>query len=234
VSLITKYDPDGHPLWARSLGGTNRAGATGLAVLNPGSVFLAGTCYGPSQFGTFKLAPENTQDMYVARLAGIEPPALPEIVAQPQSQKVKAGTTAAFAVQTAASGIPLSYQWYFNGTNAVSGVRSASLNLSNAQFAAAGNYSVNVANAYGSITSVPATLTVFLTEAATLNSMTFRAGSNQVQFQINGVAGFQYVVEASADLLSWVPVSTNTAPDLFSDPDAGNFNQRFYRVVWQP
>lgn len=234
VSLIAKYDPAGNPLWARSLGGTNRAGARGLAIRDPGAIFLAGTFYGPSQFGRFNLTAENLQGMYVTRLAGTEPPALPQIVTQPQSQKVRVGNTASFAVQTAASGIPLSYQWYFTQNNTVPGGNSNSLNLSNVQFSAAGDYSVTVANSYGSVTSSPAALTVYLTEAATLNSLAFSAGSTQVQFQIDGVPGFTYMVEASTNLLDWVSLSTNIAPAVFSDPEAGHFQQRFYRVVWMP
>lgn len=48
-------------------------------------------------------------------------------------------------------------------------------------------------------------------------------------FTVNGVAGNQYVVEASADLLNWAPIATNAAPFVFADPDSSRFSQRFYR-----
>ena len=172
--------------------------------------------------------------MYVTRLAGIEPPAPPQIVGQPQNQKVRVGNTANFTVQTAGSGIPLSYQWYFNRTNPVPGANSPSFDLPNAQFSAAGNYSALVANAYGSLTSSPASLTVYLTEAATLGSLAYHSDASGVQFQIDGVEGFKYVVEASTNLIDWVSLSTNTAPTLFTDPEAADFQQRFYRVLWHP
>jgi hypothetical protein len=231
-SLLAKYDQAGNPLWAKSLGGTNRADPFGLAVLNPGAVFAAGTLYGTGQFGNFILTPENLQGMYVARLAGIEPPALPQIIGQPQDQTVRAGSTAAFNVTTVPSGIPLSYQWYFNGTNAVPGEGASALIFTNAQMSTVGNYQVSVANTYGSVTSSVAALTVYLTEAATLGSFTAAIQTNQVQFQVAGVAGFKYAVEASTNLIDWVRLSTNTAPYTFVDDQAANFQLRFYRVVW--
>lgn len=56
-------------------------------------------------------------------------------------------------------GLPLSYQWSFNGTN-IAGATSASLTLSNVQFNQAGNYAVVVSNALGSAISSNALLTV--------------------------------------------------------------------------
>lgn len=64
--------------------------------------------------------------------------------------------------------------------------------------------------------------------AATLNS-TVPSGS-QFVFDIPGTHGFTYVVEASTDLVNWIPVQTNTAPFTFVDPNA-NLSQRFYRAV---
>jgi hypothetical protein len=227
--LIAKYDPAGNPLWARSLGGTNRAGCAGLAVLNPGAVFMAGTFYGSAQFGNFNLTAENVQGLYVVRLAGMEPPAAPQILAQPQDQIVQAGGTATFNV-TAPSGIPLSYQWYFNGTNPLPAGTSSVVALSNVQVSASGSYYVRVANDYGSATSSLANLTVYLTASATL-AASGSFGSNQFQFNVDGVSGFSYAIEASTDLVDWVRLQTNAAPFQFIDSAAGDFDRRFYRAV---
>jgi hypothetical protein len=56
------------------------------------------------------------------------------------------------------------------------------------------------------------------------------------QFALNvaGASGNQYVIEASTDLVNWIPVQTNTAPFIFVDPDAGKYPQRFYRSVTLP
>jgi hypothetical protein len=53
----------------------------------------------------------------------------------------------------------------------------------------------------------------------------------QFAFSLAGVPDGQYVIEASADLANWVPVTTNTAPFNFVDGDSGKFKQRFYRAV---
>jgi uncharacterized repeat protein (TIGR03806 family) len=53
------------------------------------------------------------------------------------------------------------------------------------------------------------------------------------QLQFTGAAGSNYVLEASTNLTSWVPISTNVAPtNIFGliDPGASNFPYRFYRV----
>src|ERR1019366_7679769 len=77
---------------------------------------------------------------------------------QPASQTVLAGSTATFSV-TAAGTAPLSYQWRFGGAN-IAGATGTSLTVSNVQSAQAGNYAVQVTNAYGATISSNALLTV--------------------------------------------------------------------------
>jgi hypothetical protein len=81
----------------------------------------------------------------------------PTIVADPQSLTVGEGQNASFNVN--ASGFGLAYQWTFNGTN-LDGYTTSNLTLSAVSPAQAGPYAVIVANALGSVTSAPATLTV--------------------------------------------------------------------------
>jgi hypothetical protein len=52
----------------------------------------------------------------------------------------------------------------------------------------------------------------------------------QFSFQFSGVAGQQYVVQGSTDLVHWINLATNTAPFEFVDPNASQFSQRFYRT----
>ncbi len=82
---------------------------------------------------------------------------LPMITAQPQSQVVGNGATATFTV--AATGTSLRYQWRLGGTS-LSGRTNASLVITNAQLAQAGDYTVRVYNGVGEALSTPATLTV--------------------------------------------------------------------------
>src|SRR6185436_18859456 len=82
----------------------------------------------------------------------------PSILVQPANRSVQEGSSATFHV-TASGSAPLSYQWRFEG-NAINGAISSSLTLSNVQSSDAGGYSVEVTNAFGSVTSSVATLTV--------------------------------------------------------------------------
>ncbi len=236
VAMLMKYDAAGNPLWAKAIAGTNRATPWAVAVLNPDAVYMAGTFYSFAQFGNFSFATPNQtslRDLYVAKLDGMEPPALPQITSQPLSQKVRAGTTPSLNV-TVPSGIPLSYQWYFNASNAVGANTDASLVFTNVQTNASGAYQVTVANAYGSMTSSIANLTVYLTEAASLSSPIGPSSGGTMKFQIGGVSGFNYAVEASTNLHDWIPLMTNTSPFQFSDPNAAAFPNRCYRVRWVP
>jgi hypothetical protein len=63
--------------------------------------------------------------------------------------------------------------------------------------------------------------------------------------QVAGLDGMGYILQASTDFVSWVPIQTNEpSPDpnielptnifYFCDPDATNYLQRFYRVVQEP
>ena len=83
----------------------------------------------------------------------------PTITNQPVSSTNLVGQNPQFTV--AASGTaPLSYQWYWNGTNLSPGGNGSSLTLTNVQLSQAGQYQVIVGNVAGAVTSVVATLTV--------------------------------------------------------------------------
>jgi len=84
----------------------------------------------------------------------------PAILVQPQSQVATGETTRVFSV-LATNSLPLAYQWQHAGTN-LPGATAASLVLSNLAAADRGDYCVEVTNAYGSVTSDIATLTVNL------------------------------------------------------------------------
>jgi hypothetical protein len=55
--------------------------------------------------------------------------------------------------------------------------------------------------------------------------------------QVSGTTNSTYVLQGSTDFQNWVPVSTNvpvSSPFTVSDPQAGGFRYRFYRVVQLP
>jgi hypothetical protein len=153
----------------------------------------------------------------------------PALMSQLTNVVVVAGKTASFSV--AATGTaPLTYQWKLNGAN-LALATNAALTLSNTTTNQAGTYSVAVSNTAGSTNST-AKLTVYATAAATLASTAHAAG--QYALIVAGVPGYHYVVQASTNLVNWVPVQTNTAPFTFVDTNASRFGQRFYRSVYAP
>jgi hypothetical protein len=81
----------------------------------------------------------------------------PVILVQPQSRTANVGGPAAFRVQVGCD--VYAYQWRFNGTD-LAGATDSSLVITNVQAANAGDYSVTVSNAAGSVTSSTAVLTV--------------------------------------------------------------------------
>jgi endonuclease/exonuclease/phosphatase family metal-dependent hydrolase len=83
---------------------------------------------------------------------------VPYIIEQPQSQTAAAGSAVTFKVN-AGGGLPLSYQWRSNSVD-IAGATLTNHTILNAQAPAQANYTVVVTNAYGSITSAAAMLTI--------------------------------------------------------------------------
>ncbi len=118
----------------------------------------------PAQAGIYSVVVWNTSGTAISPEALLSVNTDANINTQPQDQTVGTGETATFSV--GASGIGLNYQWRFNGTNLVdgagiTGATTASLVLTNAQMAQAGNYSVEVSNTESSVVSSNALLNVY-------------------------------------------------------------------------
>nr|HQU84398.1 pectinesterase family protein [Pyrinomonadaceae bacterium] len=91
-----------------------------------------------------------------------DPP--PVIDNQPQNTTAVIGTNTSLSVQ--ATGPNMTYQWFKEG-NLISGANSPTLNFTNVQLGDTGNYTVNISNGGGTISSDPARLTVVSTMTAT-------------------------------------------------------------------
>jgi hypothetical protein len=105
-------------------------------------------------------------DTAIFALSGTLSP-FPVITSQPQSLAVPIGSNALFSV-TVAGLAPFSYQWQFNGTNLtdnghITGSQTNVLTLTGASTNDAGGYQIILTNAYGSVTSAVATLSVGFT-----------------------------------------------------------------------
>jgi Immunoglobulin domain len=146
----------------------------------------------------------------------------PVAVAQPSSVTVSTGSTAVLTFS--ASGAPApTFQWYLNG-QPISGATSATLVISGATAASQGSYTCLAANASGSVTSSPATLTVISTTTSghliNISCLGFvGTGANILQagFVVSGGSGggsLPVLVRASGPALAPYNV-----PNLLPDPE---------------
>jgi len=154
------------------------------------------------------------------------PPPGPIIVLAPESQVVVACSNATFGV-FANGAAPLAYQWQFDTTN-IAGATNTSYSVENAQPTNDGNYSVIVSNAYGSVTSAVAALTVNGTPfiAAQPANLTVAPGSTaNFTFSAGGATPLQYAWKANGIN---IPRATNNS---YSVVDAESSNSANYSVI---
>jgi hypothetical protein len=149
------------------------------------------------------------------------PPTITSLLATNAAQL---GQNLNFSVRALGTGA-LAYQWLFNGSNLVAATDSI-LALNNVTAAQSGIYRVVVINNFGTVTSAPVTLvitlaTALLTPVAPVNG--------QFALSLVGQPGYQYLVQASTNLATWVAIATNISPFNLVDADTSRFQQRFYR-----
>lgn len=117
-----------------------------------------------SDAGTYSVVVISATGSTLSSNAVLTVYAPPSITNQPVSQSCLQGSTVSFSVTAGPQ--PLTYQWEENGrplsnSAAVAGVNSATLTLNDVTTASSATYSVIVSDGYGSVSSSPATLTVF-------------------------------------------------------------------------
>ena len=147
------------------------------------------------------------------------PNAPPVITSPPHDQSVLVGSNALFHAEVSGTP-PMRYQWRRGGAN-LPGATLPTLSFTNVQAADAGGYALFVSNAFGSVTSGVARLTVRepLLVRLLLGTPVVRQGT--FQFQVTGPIRTNYVIWRSTDLRTWTPVRTNWVVDgllQFSDP----------------
>jgi len=148
----------------------------------------------------------------------------PSITTQPLSQTNAIGGNVTLSV-VAAGASPLGYQWRFYGSN-ISGATATSYALTNIQPTNGGDYTVVITNAFGSITSTVATLTVnaspFINNQP--QSLSVNLGANAT-FNVTAAGGAPLVTQwrfagtniTGATASSYTRLNAQTA-------DAGNYS----------
>jgi len=157
--------------------------------------------------------------------------ALPKFSTQLKGGRTLTNKTVTLGV-TMAGQAPFKYQWKFNGTN-LTGQTASTLTIKKAKVADMGAYTVQVSNSVGVTNSAVAMLMV-ITNTTPIITAPVTTSSGQFSFQIPGVVGLQYVVEATTDFKNWTPVETNTAPFTYTETNAASYNQRYYRSYYLP
>jgi hypothetical protein len=132
--------------------GTNISGATNAT--------LSLTDVQTNQAGDYTVVVTNPWGAATSSVASLAVDVPPAITTQPASQTVAHGQTVSLSV-VASGTAPLTYQWYFNGSSLGRGAQDSTLTYTNVHLSKAGNYTVVVANAAGSVTSAVATLSVY-------------------------------------------------------------------------
>ncbi len=227
--VTTAYSSVGVPLWTNRYNGPGNGWDTpeAIAVDASGNVYVVG------------VSADNNAPPYESAFTTIKYVAPPIITRQPLSCTNTTGTTASFTVEVAGSA-PFAYQWLCQGRNLLdggkfSGVTTTNLLIANLQPADAADYSVIITNAYGSVTSSVATLTVTISaNAGRFTDLSYSPVTGLSFFFRDGTVGQPYRIQVSASLAGgWVDwTSFNyTAPRLFADMAAVGISNRFYRAV---
>jgi uncharacterized repeat protein (TIGR01451 family) len=78
--------------------------------------------------------------------------------------------------------------------------------------------------------------TLLVSGSATPPQLTtgYTVGTGAFHLSVTGAAGQSAIVQASTNLVSWVPVFTNVIPFSYTNFDSTNYLMRFYRVVVGP
>ncbi len=195
----------------------------GIPLLGATNPLLALSNVQTSDAGNYTVVVVNAYGTVTSAVAILTVLVPPVITTQPQSQTVIQGQTGSFSV--VATGTPLpSYQWRYYGFN-LSGATNSTLTGSNVQTSSAGNYSVVVANAAGSVTSAVVTLTVLVPAGITTQPQSMTVIQNEnTSFSVvpSGTAPFSYQWNFNGTALS---AATNASLALTNvqTTDAGGY-----------
>ena len=168
--------------------------------------------------------------------------AVPLITSGPEpTVSVCYGDPAVFSVTAEGSGT-LYYQWQTNGVNLMDGGNvlnssTPTLNLTTTSASDAGNYTVVITNAYGSVTSSVAVLTVNPLPTVSVNSDTICVGGSSLLTATTGASSPTYLWSPGGETTPTItvsPVSTTIYTVLVTDGTTGCTNSASGTVTVNP
>ena len=127
--------------------------------------------------GAYRVVITNVAGATTSSVASVTVIVPPSILTQPTNATVIAGAPVSFLAEAAGTA-PLSYQWYFNTTNAV-GTNGPAFGLASVQPTNEGVYHLVVSNVAGMATSSVASLTVLLSPEIALQPSNITAIAGQ-------------------------------------------------------
>jgi hypothetical protein len=164
----------------------------------------------------------------IGTLAFTAVPPPPTILTPPLTQTAEMGSLAVFWVGVTNTVPGATYQWYFNGTNALGGATNSYLDLAKVQPAQAGAYTVVVTNLGGAVTSAPAALSVIAAVEGRVVPALNLTGDLGSFLHLDYLSAFG----PGAQWLSLSNLTLNSAPQVCFDLSGPLPAQRFYRA-WQ-
>jgi hypothetical protein len=210
----------GGSIWLRGIAVTNSGTIHALGG-SGGTTVVGGTCGLPGVGGNGSVGRIRRDGVSLEDTGSISPASFitvlttnmsPLITVQPQSQVVILGSNAtpSVTISPTVTG-PFGYQWLF-GASPIADATNSSLTLSNVTLTSQGNYSVVITNAYGSVTSSVAALTV--TAPPGYNQISGQlVGAGYLQLSYVGISGWNYALDRTFNLAppNWIPQVTNPA-----------------------
>lgn len=150
-----------------------------------------------AQAGSYSVQVRNMEGSQLSQLAVLTVNTVPQIVTQPLSAGILVGGNFRFFVTTKGTA-PLTYQWFFNG-NPIAGAVADSYTVAQAGEGHSGNYSVTVRNAFGSVTSQLAALTVTQPPVAFVAATVMPATQNR-SVLLNSAITFTVTAQGTAPI----------------------------------
>jgi sugar lactone lactonase YvrE len=185
-----------------------------------GLPFLTFTNCSAAIAGDYQVLVSNPYGAITSAVASLAIVYLPTAAVSPLSQSVTAGQDAAFG-SVAGGSEPLSYQWRFDGAN-IAGATNSTLVLRAVGASETGAYSLVVANPYGSVTSLVATLFVgippsFVTEPSNQSVLAGDSAMFAAQAVGTGPLVYQWLLNGAnlpRDIVTTVAVAASPVQGL--------------------